>query len=188
MFNITSRKSNLGPPATGGPRLLLRSTNVCGAVAANGGAMGNTKEKSATEKEPDTIAGDQPTSPAANSRRVAGRRRGKAKRHPKPGRAGSVLRSSVDLLVIEESVRIAEALVDNAIHGSVAGAKLIADLTGAKNPPKKEPPKKKKRRGLTYAQQLALDPPWVPTTPEEIRKFEVLEAEHRRLNPHLFPA
>ena len=103
---------------------------------------------------------------------MEGRKRGKTRRQPKPGRAGSVLRSSVDLLVIGESVKIAEALVENAIHGSVAGAKLVADLTGAMKVPKKEPPKKKKRRGLTYAQQLALDPPWVPTTPEEIRRFK----------------
>ena len=117
--------------------------------------MENTVQKPETTKEPGSNAGRKPTAPAADSRRKGGRIRAMPRKKPKPGKAGSALRGSLDYLVIENSVKIAEALVESAIQGSVAGAKLVADLTGAKNLPK-EQPKKKKRRGLTYVQQLAL--------------------------------
>jgi len=145
--------------------------------------MENTQQKPETTKEPGRNAGRKPTAPAAISRRSCERIRALPRKKPKPGKAGSALRGSVDCLVIENSIKIAEALVESAIQGSVAGAKLVADLTGAKNLPK-EQPKKKKSRALAYLQQLALDPPWVPTTPEEIREFEQQQAENRRLNSY----
>ena len=92
------------------------------------------------------------------------------------------------MLVIEQSARVAEALVDKAIHGSVAGVKLVADLTGAMNVPKQEPPRKKERPRLTGAGQMAVDPHW-GLTPEQVRKLELLDAPYnRRMNSHLNPA
>jgi hypothetical protein len=141
--------------------------------------MENTEQKPETTKEPGSNAGRKPTAPAADSRRKGGRKPVKPTPDPVPGTGGTMLRSAVDMLVIEQSVALAKALVKTALGGSAAGAKLVADLTGAKNAPK-EPPKEK-RRGLTYAQQLALDPPWVPS-PEQAREMELDDARHRKLN------
>ncbi len=44
-----------------------------------------------------------------------------------------------------------------ALDGDLASARLLITMADHK---KATPPPKKKRRGLTYAQQLALDPPW----------------------------
>lgn len=143
--------------------------------------MNNSKKKRATVIQPDTIAGQQPTASPAKTRQRGGRKQAKVRRQPRQGKAGSVLRNSIDLLVIEESVRLAEALVDTAIHGSVAGVKLVAGLTGAMNLPKTEPPRKKERPRLTFAQRLPSG-----LSPEQTRKLELLDALHnRRLNPHL---
>ena len=119
-----------------------------------------TMEQKPETRKPSVHPGRKPASAAAISRRGCDRTHGMTRKQPKQGKAGSALRGSLDVLVIENSDKIAEALVKSAIDGSVAGAKLVADLTGAKNLPKEQPKKEKKRRGLTYAQQLALDPPW----------------------------
>jgi hypothetical protein len=120
--------------------------------------MENTEQKAETRK-PSVHPGRKPASSAAISRRSREKTCSLPRKKPKQGKAGSALRTSLDCLVIENSVQIAEALVESAIQGSVAGVKLVADLTGAKNLPK-EQPKKKKRSVHAYLRQLALDPPW----------------------------
>jgi hypothetical protein len=78
-----------------------------------------------------------------------------ARRVPKSG--GERLRSAVDKLVGCQCGSIAKALVDKTIAGNMTGARLLIELSGAKNPAQQPP---KKPHGLTQAQQLALEPQW----------------------------
>ena len=48
-------------------------------------------------------------------------------------------------------------LSHKAMEGDIESARLLVKMTNSAKPIK---PVKKKRHGLTYAQQLALDPPW----------------------------
>jgi hypothetical protein len=83
------------------------------------------------------------------------------KKSTKPGRkrrdSGTVLRSAIEKIVVNESEKIARALVEKTIEGNMTGAKLLVDLTGAVIPRAKPP---KKRRGPTLAQRLFREKPW----------------------------
>ena len=52
---------------------------------------------------------------------------------------------------------LAEIFTQKALSGDVESARLLFTMEGGKKP---APPVKKKRHGLSFAQQLALDPPW----------------------------
>jgi hypothetical protein len=56
-----------------------------------------------------------------------------------PSRGGDKLRKSVVEKVGKECKRIAESLVNKTIEGSMVGAKLLVDLTGAKTPFRNRP-------------------------------------------------
>ncbi|MGC1462603.1 MAG: hypothetical protein WA802_10405 [Terracidiphilus sp.] len=53
--------------------------------------------------------------------------------------------------------QIAVVLSHQALSGNLDSAKLLSKMADQKKPTK---PAAKRSRGLTYAQQLALDPPW----------------------------
>jgi len=53
---------------------------------------------------------------------------------------------------------VTAVLSQRAVAGDVESARLLLHAGDRAKPT--TPPKKKRRRGLTYAQQLALDPPW----------------------------
>lgn len=76
---------------------------------------------------------------------------------PEPVDSAERLRSAIDEEVIRQSHEIARALVKKTISGDMSGARLVADITGVKNPRIKPP---KNRCGPTLAEQLALEPPW----------------------------
>ncbi|HEV2485443.1 MAG TPA: hypothetical protein VGT08_07920 [Terracidiphilus sp.] len=90
-------------------------TNDCGAVAANGGMMGNAKQGLTKRKKTSSKTRD----------------------------GGEQLRTAVEKLVAEQSEKIAQALIDKTIEGNMTGARLLVDLSGAKSPQTK-PPKKRR--------------------------------------------
>src|SRR5580693_5898332 len=54
-----------------------------------------------------------------------------------PGRGAERLCNSVNVILNDESDRIARALVDKTIAGNMSGARLLVELSGAKRPPAK---------------------------------------------------
>ena len=54
-----------------------------------------------------------------------------------PGRGAERLCNSVNVILNDESDRIARALVDKTIAGNMSGARLLVELSGAKHPPAK---------------------------------------------------
>jgi hypothetical protein len=61
--------------------------------------------------------------------------------------------------------KLAKALMDKALEGNVASAKMVVELAEEKKD--EETPKKRRPRGLTLAQRLALEPSWDSLTPEQ---------------------
>ena len=117
-----------------------------------------------TGRKPRGITSNKPASQASPARksgvlnpprRGSMSRRRKAK--PKPGEGAERLCAAVDKLVSEECGRIARALVDKTISGNMAGARLVAELSGAKNPRNKPV---KKWLGPSRADQWAAEPQW----------------------------
>jgi len=68
----------------------------------------------------------------ANKKLAAPRRR---RRKLPPGRGAERLRSSVNVILNDESDLIARALVDKTIAGNITSARLLVELSGAKHPP-----------------------------------------------------
>jgi hypothetical protein len=103
----------------------------------------------------------KPGKPTKPKRKHAARTAvGKSRAAP-PGRGAARLRRAVNSAVDEKSAQIADALVNQALGGSAAGARLLVNLAGAHHPAALQQ-KKKKRRGLSQAQLLALEPEWQP--------------------------
>ncbi len=72
-----------------------------------------------------------------------------------PGVAGSNLRNAINVAVASQSDRIATALVQEAVKGNTGSAKLLIEISGARNPePKKRP------SGPTPAEILMREPQW----------------------------
>jgi hypothetical protein len=91
---------------------------------------------------------------------------------PGPEETGERLRTAIDEEVSLECRRIARALVKNTIDGNMSVARLLIDLTGARARKPRELPVKKPRRGMTWAQRLAMEPDWKgPTEAEEDKLF-----------------
>jgi hypothetical protein len=121
-------------------------------MAGNGWQMTEMIEKQSNQKKSDVKTRRQTRGRTSKTKRSK-------KRLPPPGRGATNLRSAVNTVVDEESLRIAKALVNNTCAGNMAGARLLLELAGADKPPA---PAKKKRRGLSIAQSLALEPEWTP--------------------------
>jgi hypothetical protein len=79
------------------------------------------------------------------------------------GEAGSeIMKEAANRELLTSSERIAQGLVSKAARGSTMCAKLLVDLSaGRKVKPRRGP------SGLTYAQELALQPPWKPPVAED---------------------
>ena len=76
---------------------------------------------------------------------------------PEPGDGAEQLRSAVGKLVSQECGRIARALVDKTIAGNMTGARLVVELSGAKNSRNKPV---KKWLGPSQADRWAAEPKW----------------------------
>jgi hypothetical protein len=125
------------------PKAFPPRANDCGAVAAKVGVMGKTKATPAAHK-----SGSAP-----------------------PSHGGDKLRKSVVEKVGKECNRIADALISKTIGGSMVGAKLLVDLTGAKIPSPEPPPPIP--QGLTVAQRWAMCPKWEePLLECEVEDFD----------------
>jgi hypothetical protein len=61
----------------------------------------------------------------------------RSRRKLPPGRGAERLRNSVNVILNDESDRIARALVDKTIAGNMSGARLLVELSGVKHPPAK---------------------------------------------------
>ena len=150
--------------------------------------MNNSKKKRATVIQPDTIAGEPPTaSPAKYSSKGAEENGAKVRRQPRQGKAGSVLRNS-DRPARDRGIAQAcrSPRLYTAIHGSVAGVKLVAELTGAMNLPPRSRPGRKSGPDSPLAQRLALGPVSRDRLGEIGAARQAL-SNNRRLNPHLNP-
>jgi hypothetical protein len=140
--------------------------NYRGAEAANGGMMGNVKKQLTKNEKTSSKTGRKPR--GAIGRKAEGNASNKPMLEtsggtpasyiePEPVDGGTLLRSAVEEEVARRSVRMAKALVDKTIAGNLAGFKIAAEMTGARNP---ATPPKKKRHGPSQAQQLAEEPEW----------------------------
>jgi hypothetical protein len=109
--------------------------------------MGNSKQELTKQKQIGRKVADESTAESGTP----------PKRGPRAGRGGERLRSALDKLVDKQSEQIAQALVDQAIGGSIPGFNALAGMIGAKNPRIKPP---KRRRGMSEAQQLEAEAPW----------------------------
>ena len=140
---------------------------VRGVVAAKDGMMGKSQQNSMKQPNTSRNAGRNPGSPATGLSRRGGKPRSRSRRRkaePKPGEGAEWLRCAIDKLVGQECGRIAKALVEKTIAGNMTGARLLVELSGAKNPLNRPV---KKRRGPTLAQQLAAEPQWTGPWPGE---------------------
>jgi hypothetical protein len=61
----------------------------------------------------------------------------RSRRKIAPGCGAERLRNSVNVILNDESDRIARALVDKTIAGNMSGARLLVELSGVKQPPAK---------------------------------------------------
>jgi hypothetical protein len=72
-----------------------------------------------------------------------------------PEVAGSNLRNAINIAVASQSDRIASALIHEAVLGNMGSAKILIDISGARNP---EP--KKKAKGPSLADELRMEEQW----------------------------
>jgi hypothetical protein len=94
--------------------------------------------------------------------------------------AAKKLRSAVDSEVSKSSKKIAKAMVEQAVKGNMSGARLLIELSGAKNPPEEE---KKKCSGPTQAELLASEPQWEGESDEDRRKESHCQAQKSPTSP-----
>ena len=122
---------------------LLEDATVRGALAGNGEYMPGKKQQS--------IANEAPANPSRERKnpKKQPNRAAQTRREPRTRRPPNA--SSKALAVI---------LSQKALAGDVDSARLLVTMADRAKSAKPPEPPKKKRRGLTYAQQLALDPPW----------------------------
>jgi hypothetical protein len=133
--------------------------------------MGNSKQELAKQKKTSSKTSRKPGSPAKSSCRRVGSTSGTTDRKPsgKASNKQALPQSPANCTGVPgdgslspgrndepEPVDSAERL-RSAISGDMSGARLVADITGVKNPRIKPP---KNRCGPTLAEQLALEPPW----------------------------
>jgi hypothetical protein len=119
--------------------------------------------------------------PAASKTPAPRRRR----RNLPPGRGAERLISSVNVILNDESDRIARALVDKTIAGNMSGARLLVELSGAKHPPAKPEDKAEESDDFpSLAEMLMCKGQWVKKMDEFDRNppfpGESLESYSRR--------
>jgi len=79
------------------------------------------------------------------------------------------LKQAVDKEVGRKSKKLAKVLMDKAMEGDLASAKLLVTLAESKRPIKEVA---QKPTGPTLAQRLAAEPPWTGPLPGEKRRIE----------------
>jgi hypothetical protein len=162
----TSKKGKSGPPAIG-PR--EAGLSFLGEEAGPGRRGGRPGRKPAARKT---------TAP-------------RSRRKLPPGRGAERLCNSVNVILNDESDRIARALVDKTIAGNMSGARLLVELSGVKHPPAKPEDKAEEEfDGPTLAEQLTTTGNWVAW--DEWKKNpplpgESLQAYHDRTVYYLPP-
>lgn len=110
--------------------------------------------KPASQKQPlPEVKGNPGRKPTC---KPGGRKATAKGRTTKPGVAGINLRNAINVAVASQSGRIAAALIEGTVQGSVGSAKLLIDLTGARNADES----KKKRRGPSLPEILMREPQW----------------------------
>ncbi len=141
-----------------------------GTMAATGEKQGNTTDK---KQKPSgrskTNAGRKArgsNNPAKEKLAKGNPAKGKpAKEYvARPGSGAACLRSSINTLVEKESKELAKALVDHAKAGNVSSAKLLVELTGAKDPP---PAPEQKQCGTKLSGRWGTEPQWQGTAEED---------------------
>jgi hypothetical protein len=132
-------------------------------MAASKTALQNKKKSNQNlNPAPEPASQEQPLSDSKKkATRKSGRKSKSGKlaactRPPAPGVAGSKLRNAINFAVAAQPRAIADALIDGTIKGNVSSAKLLIDLTGARNATES----KKKPKGISLAQFLAEDDDW----------------------------
>ena len=86
----------------------------------------------------------------------------RSRRKLPPGRGAERLCNSVNVILNDESDRIARALVDKTIAGNMSGARLLVELSGAKHAPAKPEDKAEdKDHGPSLMDELMSMGEWV---------------------------
>jgi hypothetical protein len=91
------------------------------------------------------------------------------KRAKRAGRGVAGLKKEAAKQVRKKSKELVGALMEKALQGHVASAKLVVEL--AEVQPVEEAKAKRKKRGLSEAERLALEPPWVDPNPKPERQW-----------------
>ncbi len=92
-------------------------------------------------------------------RRAERKRAAEKKRAKRVGRNLAGLRKEAAKQVKKKGGELVKVLMDKALEGNVASAKMVVELAETK--PGEEQKPKKRRRGLSTAQRWALEPEWV---------------------------
>jgi hypothetical protein len=102
----------------------------------------------------------------AEAGRSTQKRRHRVKSEPGSTRVagGARLKKAAAQQLRKNGVQLAKALMDKALEGSVASARMVVELAEVKE---EEKPKKRRPRGLTEAQRLAMEPQWEKTGPSK---------------------
>lgn len=85
-----------------------------------------------------------------------------------PGRGAERLRNSVNVILNDESDRIARALVEKTIAGNMTGARLLVELRAKHAPAESED----EWDGPGLIERLSADPPWVDPEPPDPLKIQ----------------
>ncbi len=116
----------------------------------------------------------------------------RSRRKLPPGRGAERLCNSVNVILNDESDRIARALVDKTIAGNMSGARLLVELSGVKHPPSKPEDKAEDRdEGPSLSEMLMCRGEWVKKIEEFDRDpplpGESLQSYHDRTVYYLPP-
>jgi hypothetical protein len=132
--------------------------------------MSRTSNKATSEKKSSgELRPCEVSVPARKAPRRSGRKPAalkttapRSRRKIAPGRGAERLRNSVNVILNDESDRIARALVDKTIAGNMSGARLLVELSGTKHPPAKPEEKaEEKDDGPSLSEILMSRGEWV---------------------------
>jgi hypothetical protein len=108
-------------------------------------------------------------------RRAEKKRAAEGKRAKRAGRSLAGLKKEAARQVTKNSGKLAEVLMEKALKGHIASAKLVVELAEA--PVGEEVKPRRKKRGLSEAQRLALEPRWDSLTPEQQKQSLIRSGE-----------
>jgi hypothetical protein len=108
-------------------------------------------------------------------RRAEKERAAERKRAKRAGRGVARLKKEAAKQVKQKSKELVDALMEKALQGHVASAKLVVELAEAQPVEGAKP--KPRRRGLSEAERLALEPSWDSLTPEQQKQILIRDGE-----------